>query len=157
MNNKLKYFPAIYWITTFEIISYGMGLITRSNMDWYKLLDKSIITPPGYIFSIVWTILYAFLGWCAYLLYSKRKNKKIKQMLFLFLLQILFNWSWIPIFFGLHNVNMAFGILILTISLTLCILIKSFSYWQAVASVLIPYFCWLLFACYLNLMICILN
>lgn len=37
MYNKLKYFLAIYWVIAFEIISYGMGLITRSNMDWYNI------------------------------------------------------------------------------------------------------------------------
>lgn len=78
MHNKLKYFLAIYWVIAFEIISYGMGLITRSNMDWYKLLNKSIITPPDYIFQTVWIILYAVLAWSAYLLYRERKKVKIK-------------------------------------------------------------------------------
>jgi len=157
MNNKLKYFLAIYWVIAFEIISYGMGLITSSNMDWYKLLNKSIITPPDYIFPTVWTILYAVLAWSAYLLYREREKAKIKQILFLFFLQMLFNWSWTPIFFGLHKINIALGILILTISLTSYILIQSVSYCRIVFYLLLPYFCWLLFACYLNLMICILN
>lgn len=157
MNNKLKYFLAIYWVVAFEIISYGMGLITRSNMDWYKLLNKSIITPPDYIFPTVWTILYAVLAGSAYLLYREREKAKIKQILFLFFLQMLFNWSWTPIFFGLHKINIALGILILTISLTSYILIQSVSYCRIVFYLLLPYFCWLLFACYLNLMICILN
>lgn len=157
MNNKLKYFLAIYWVIAFEIISYGMGVITRSNMDWYKLLNKSILTPPGYIFSTIWIILYAVLAGSAYLLHRERKKAKIKQILLLFFLQMLFNWSWTPIFFGLHKINIALWILILTISLTSYILIQSVSYCRVVFYLLLPYLCWLLFACYLNLMICILN
>uniref|UniRef100_A0A8D8VKR9 Translocator protein n=1 Tax=Cacopsylla melanoneura TaxID=428564 RepID=A0A8D8VKR9_9HEMI len=157
MHNKLKYFLAIYWVIAFEIISYGMGLIIRSNMDWYKLLNKSIITPPDYIFQTVWIILYAVLAWSAYLLYREREKVKIKQILLLFFLQMLSNCSWTPIFFGLHKINIALGILILTISLTSYILIQSISYCRIVFYLLLPYFCWLLFACHLNLMICILN
>lgn len=157
MYNKLKYFLAIYWVIAFEIISYGMGLITRSNMDWYKLLNKSIITPPDYIFQTVWIILYAVLAWSAYFLYREKKKVKIKQILLLFFLQMLSNYSWTPIFFGLHKINIALGILILTISLTSYILIQSISYCRIVFYLLLPYFCWLLFACYLNLMIYILN
>lgn len=157
LNNKLKYLPAIYWVIAFEIISYGTGLITRNNMDWYKLLNKSIITPPDYIFPTVWTILYSILAGSAYLLYREREKAKITQILLLFFLQMLFNWSWAPIFFSLHKINIALGILILTISLTSYILIQSINYYRIVFYLLLPYFCWLLFACYLNLMIYILN
>jgi hypothetical protein len=34
---KLKSLSVIYWIASFEIISYSMGLLTRNNMEWYKL------------------------------------------------------------------------------------------------------------------------
>jgi benzodiazapine receptor len=157
IKDKFKYFAVIYWIIGFEIISYSMGLITRNNMDWYKLLNKSALTPPGYIFSVVWVMLYVTLAISSYLLYQKKEEAKIRQILFLFLLQMLCNWIWTPIFFGLHQIQIALGILMLTILLTAYIMMQSLKYYRIITYILLPYFLWLLFAAYLNGMVYILN
>ena len=157
IKDKFKYFAVIYWIIGFEIISYSMGLITRNNMDWYKLLNKSALTPPGYIFSVVWVMLYVTLAISSYLLYQKKEDTKIRKILFLFLLQMLCNWIWTPIFFGLHQIQIALGILMLTILLTAYIMMQSLKYYRIITYILLPYFLWLLFAAYLNGMVYILN
>jgi len=145
------------WISSFEIISYCMGLITRNNMDWYRLLNKSILTPKGYVFSIIWTILYVLLAISGYLLYKTRDKKEIRHLSYIFLIHMLFNWIWTPVFFGLHKLNLALVILVITILLTSYLVIRSFRYYKLVFYLLLPYFCWILFACYLNFVICIIN
>ena len=62
----------IVWIVVFELISAAIGFSTRSGMyPWYTDLKKSSLTPPGYIFSIVWPLLYFSLAIFGYRLYKK--------------------------------------------------------------------------------------
>ena len=157
MKINLNSFQAIFWVITFETISYFMGLITRDNMHWYGLLQKSILTPKGYVFSIIWPILYVLLAISGYLLYQSRDKREIKQLSSIFLIHMLFNWIWTPVFFGLHQLNLALVILVITIILTTYIMIRSFKYCRSVAYLLLPYLCWILFAGYLNFVICIIN
>ncbi len=155
--NKFKSLSIIYWIVSFEVISYFMGLITRNNMEWYKLLEKSSLTPPSYIFPIVWTILYAILAVIGYFLYIERHKVEIKPIALLFFIQMLFNWLWTPLFFGLHEPNIALLFLFSTIFFTGFILTKTINSYKPIFYLLLPYFCWIIFAGYLNLVICILN
>jgi len=108
-NKKHKYCMALYWILVFEIISYGIGIITKDNIEWYRMLNKPGITPPEIVFPIIWTILYAILGLAGYFLYNEMYRKEIKPILILFLFQMIINWSWTPIFFGTHYYSVALG------------------------------------------------
>ncbi len=150
-------FQIIPWIISFEAISYFMGFITRNNMEWYKLLEKSALTPPAYIFTIVWTILYAMLAVVGHFLYVNKSRVEIKPISILFLIQMLYNWIWTPVFFGLHKPEIALVILLLTIFFTFRILIKTVEFYRPQFYLLLPYFGWILFAGYLNQVICILN
>jgi benzodiazapine receptor len=157
-QNKLSIiFEATCWILTFEMISYFMGHITRNNMDWYRLLNKSILTPPAYIFPIMWTILYSILAIVGYFLYIKRDIKEIRHIFYIFLVQMILNWSWTPVFFGLHKLNLAFLILLITILFSSYIMIRSFRHYRLVFYMFLPYLSWILFAGYLNFVICIIN
>lgn len=156
-KNKINFLSLIVWIVSFELVSYYMGLISRGNRGWYGLLEKSILTPPGYVFSIVWPLLYISLAVTGYFLYQKISISKIKQIFFLFILQMIFNWSWSLVFFGLQEAKIAFGILLIIFILTSYILIKSFDFYRIIFYLLLPYFFWMIFAGYLNLIICILN
>ena len=51
------------WVVSFQIIGIYIGLSTESAMNpWYIELNRSSLTPPGYIFSIVWPLLYISLA-----------------------------------------------------------------------------------------------
>ena len=69
-------------------------------MDWYNTLKKSSLTPPNYVFSVVWTLLYMlmFVGFARVL----RITNDISVITF-FIIQLLLNISWMPIFFKYHN------------------------------------------------------
>jgi tryptophan-rich sensory protein len=122
---------------------------------WYDTLHKSKFTPPPYVFSIVWPILYVtiFLSLFFYIF-----NRKYTYLgLFYFVLQFALNILWPIIFFQYKNISLAFFILIflcLFISLTLF----EFSKTDSVSTLLlVPYFIWSLFALYLNMYIYIYN
>ncbi len=58
----------LLWIIVLQLSGYLMGMLTEANLDpWYRMLNKSSLTPPDIVFGIVWPILYillAVVGWC---------------------------------------------------------------------------------------------
>lgn len=91
----------IIWILMFELIGFSLGLLTRANIpSWYEGLYKSILTPPGWVFSVVWIILYAFLAIVGFILWQNRSKPQIRRALNLYLVQLIMNWVWTPLFFS---------------------------------------------------------
>lgn len=147
----------IFWIVLFESIGFLLGLLTQANIEpWYNHLNKSSLTPPGYIFSVVWSLLYALLAVIAWML-SKHNEASVKPIIVLFSLQMLMNWSWTPLFFGLHwLVPSALWLVGLT-CLNIILIIKVKNTDKRIAWLLTPYLFWLIFASYLNVVIALMN
>lgn len=124
---------------------------------WYDSLTKPFLNPPMWLFSPVWIILYATLlvSLILYTIKYSRKNK-LKGYLF-FIVQLLLNLSWSPTFFVLHNIGLAFIILIFMDILALIMIINFYKVSKLSGIILIPYFLWLIFATYLNSQFLILN
>lgn len=125
---------------------------------WYAGLIKPPFSPPNWLFGPVWTILYFLMGIAAYFIWKKGlKNKKVKIALKYFLIQLLLNFIWSPLFFGLHLPLLAlFDICILLVMIVMTM--KQFRGISKPAFYLfIPYLLWVSFATLLNLSIVILN
>lgn len=154
MNKIMK---LILWIVGFQIIGIILGLITQTNISpWYEHLNKSSLTPPGFVFSIVWTLLYMLLAVIAWILSNEDRNasKKISR---LFALQMLMNWAWTPLFFGLHWVTASAIWLVSLTCLNVILIVVASNTHQLIARLLTPYVLWLMFASYLNVVIALLN
>jgi tryptophan-rich sensory protein len=160
LNNiiKSKTFILIGWIAFFELISAAIGLSTRFGMyPWYSNLNKSSLTPPGYVFSIVWPLLYCSLAILGYLLYRKRKNSVIDKLFKLYWVQMILNWLWSPIFFNLHLTGIALFILMLIVTITIYIILKLIKLNSNYGYIILPYLLWVCFATYLNIVIVATN
>ena len=126
------------------------GFASSQSLDiWYVNLVKSDLNPPGYIFGIVWPILYLLMSIAAYRTFEITKNP--------FFIQLIFNamWSWLFFFF-----QMPFIALIniwLLIYLNTVLTIKMYKLDKFSGLIYVPYVIWLLFASYLNLFIVINN
>lgn len=153
--NKLLLF--IFWIVLFEGIGMFLGLITNSDLStWYQTLNRSSLTPPGYVFSIVWPLLYALLAYIAWIL-TTTKNPNYNKLFLLFALQMVMNWAWTPLFFTLHLQHLsAIWLLILTF-INIVLLLKARNVDKKIVFALTPYIIWLAFASYLNLIIVMMN
>jgi len=143
------------WIISFQAMGYIIGLVSRNDLSsWYVRIQKSTLTPPNYIFPIAWTTLYVILAICGWLIFQKYSASP-KILKYLFIIGMLLNWLWTPIFFNLHWVWTAFIIIDLMILTTLGIIIISYTALPLVSYLLVPYFLWLVFASYLNMIICV--
>lgn len=146
-----KTISLLLWIITFQIIGFFIGYFSQTDITtWYPTLHKSTLTPPNITFPIVWTILYIMLAIAGWSLWYHRNNKTAQYAFIFFSIQMIMNWLWTPLFFNLHWLRFAFfwliGIIIFT-ALTLSFTRQKF---KLATAMLIPYFCWLLFAAYLN-------
>lgn len=143
------------WIVAYQFISFVIGFLHRSNVNtWYAFLHKSSLTPPGYVFGIVWPILYIFLALVGYELWHNKLSNRIKAM---YVVQMLLNWSWTTIFFGWRLITVSWVFIAVMIMLTLLIMIESYKKSPRITWLLVPYLAWTLFAWYLNFFIWMYN
>lgn len=153
-----KWISLIIWIVTFQALGSLLGYLTQANLiSWYADLNKSSLTPPGYVFGIVWTALYLLLAVIGWYLANRRHLPIYKNAFILYSIQMLMNWAWTPLFFQLHWLVLSF-LWIITITLINGVMIVYLrNQARNISLLLIPYFLWLSFATYLNGMIWILN
>jgi tryptophan-rich sensory protein len=135
------------------------SLFTRSALsEWYINLNKPFFTPPDWLFGPVWTVLYLLMALSALLVWNKGlTNAVVRIALVLYLLQLILNFLWTPIFFVLRMPFFAFiEILLLWTAIVLTILVFA-RVSTAAALLLVPYILWTSFAAVLNLSIWLLN
>ena len=127
------------------------------NNTWYQTLIQPPLTPPGWIFAPVWTVLYLMM--LASLILYARKCTKIEKAFgyFIFFIQIVINFTWSSVFFGLKNIGFALIFIILLDILVLINIIEFSHVSKKAGFLLVPYFIWILFATYLNISLFILN
>jgi translocator protein len=125
--------------------------------DWYAQLRKPSWNPPNWIFGPVWTALYTMMALAAWLVWKRAGLAAQRVPLSLFLLQLIFNALWSPLFFGLKNPALAFVDIVL---LWLALLATSVVFWRTsrlAGALLVPYLAWVSFAAALNCALCQLN
>jgi tryptophan-rich sensory protein len=122
-----------------------------SVSTWYADLSKPSFNPPDWAFGVVWPILYVMMGVSAFLVWRKGlSSEQAKVALGLFILQLVLNGIWTPIFFGLHMMGLALAEIIL---LWVAILMTIIAFWRIskpATYLLIPYILWVSFAIALN-------
>lgn len=145
----------IYWkpLIISLIISLGTGafagFLSRGSMSMYNNLLKPDISPPGWVFPIVWTILYILMGISAYLIFTSGSPKR-KQALYVYFLQLAVNFIWPLLFFNLEAFDFAFFWLLLLWVLIAITIKEMYNVNKVAAYLLIPYLLWVTFAGYLN-------
>ena len=154
--SKIK--QLILWLIGLQIICYGLGLITQENLSpWYSSLSKSLLTPPGYVFGIAWSILYVLLAIVAWQLTQPCRLSHIVKMRIVFFIQLILNWIWTPIFFHHHAVILAFLCLCSIVLLMTYFMYLSWQQFRYLFWLMLPYWIWVCFASYLNFIICYQN
>lgn len=141
-------------------IALGIGFLssffTNPHMEVYAHINKPFLSPPGYLFSIVWTVLYVLMGISSYLVYLSKDYTK-QAALYMYATQLAVNFLWPIVFFVFRQYFLAFLILIV-LWIMVVIMIASFHSIHRLAGILqYPYLIWLSYALYLNAGVVILN
>lgn len=125
---------------------------------WYNALNKSALTPAGWVFMVAWIILYALLGIALFLvMHNKRTRCPKAASYWLFGIQMVLNALWTYLFFGMHLVALSMIVLIALIGFSFWMM-NAFRQISRASSYLVwPYLAWLIFALYLNGSILFMN
>jgi benzodiazapine receptor len=158
----MKNWNSIWMLALFIAVCFvaaGAGAIFTSSSvnDWYPTLRKPSWNPPAWVFGPVWTMLYLMMAVAAWLVWRKLGFEKAAAPLGLFIVQLVFNALWSPLFFGLRS---PWAGLVDIVPLWAAILAVMISFWRVsptAGALLIPYWLWVSFAAALNFTIWRMN
>ena len=155
--NKSKIKPyAVSILLTLAVVGLS-GFLTSMGMDSFDALTKPPLTPPSFLFPIVWTVLFILMGVGAARIFMTEPTAARNRALIVYVVQLAVNFFWSIIFFNLQAYAFAFFWLILLWVLILTMIYLFCKVDKTAALIQIPYAIWVTFAGYLNLMIWLIN
>lgn len=131
------------------------ALLSGGGMETFKSLEKPPLSPPGWLFPIVWSVLYILMGIASYLVLESKNPSPTG--LFFYALQLIFNFFWSILFFSRQMYLFAFVWLVILWLLILLTTVSFFKSSKTAGYLMIPYLIWVAFAGYLNYGIYLLN
>ena len=153
LKNKFISF-IIFAIITYSASFIGSIATISYKEPWYSTLNKSVLTPPDWVFAPVWTTLYLFMAiaiWSAW-----HKNYNI-NLVFIYLIHLCFNTTWSIVFFVFHNILLALVNLIVLILFIVILTVKFKQISIMSYYLMIPYLLWSSYALILNATLLYLN
>ena len=151
MSNK----PLVY--LAFIILVLGGGLLIGANNmpgDWYQSLAKPSFNPPNWVFAPVWSILYIIIGVVGARTWLTLRRSMTMRLWFA---QLIFNFAWSPVFFGLKDPTSAVIIILGLLISVAGFIAVSWRQDRTAALLFLPYLAWVAFATALNAAIIALN
>ena len=137
------------------IITYAVSLIGSLSTseavksEWYKSIKPSI-TPPNWIFPVVWTILFFLIALSLYFIWVSKKQKEKNKIIINYGINFVLNILWSFFYFGLKSPLQAFFVVILLWISILYLIIFDWKINKKSSYLLIPYLLWVSFAIILN-------
>ena len=153
-NNKKTLIIAL----AIPLLVGGLAALLSGGMDSFSTLNKPPLSPPGWLFPVVWTILYLAMGFASYLVATANApTYKKNSALLAYAAQLIFNFFWPIIFFAWEAYLVAFIWLVVLWVLILITILRFYAVSKPAAYLMVPYLLWVTFAGYLNLAIYLLN
>ena len=148
----------LIFIISAELVGAVSALITGGFSDFFDKYTQPPLLPPAWLFPVVWVILYAVMGFSAYLVYSSDADREKKtRALLVYGVQLTLNFFWSIVFFRLEWLWAAF-VIIMLLWIAIIVMISVFRKINPVSAYInIPYLVWVTFAAYLNLATAIIN
>lgn len=122
--------------------------------EWHAALVKPSFNPPNTVFAPVWTALYVMMAVAAWRVF---RREGWKAPLWLWLVQLVLNAIWTPLFFGLHRIDLALADIVVLDVLVIATTVAFFRRDRLAGWLLVPYLVWILFATALTFAIWRLN
>lgn len=158
MNKKINLKSLVICIIIPLAIGGLAALLTMGSMQDFEALNKPPLSPPAWLFPVVWTLLYALMGVASYLVLEAPSAHGAKKDAFkIYFLQLAFNFFWSIIFFTLGAYEIAFAWLLILLALIVITTVRFWRISRAAGILMLPYIAWVTFAGYLNLAIAYIN
>lgn len=136
----------------------GLATLLSGGMDTYKVINQPPLSPPAWLFPLVWTALYLLMGEASYRVYSSGQDPtQIRKTLTAYGVQLGLNFLWPLVFFGGKMYLTAFIVLVAMWVAIVVTMRRFMKLDEKAGDLLIPYLLWVSFAAYLNLGVFLLN
>lgn len=140
------------------IVGALSALLSGNGMRQFSEINQPPLSPPAWLFPVVWTILYLAMGLASWLVLtssvdSGQKTKALRA----YGLQLAVNFFWSILFFRFSLYLAAFLWLVLLWVLVIVTMVRFYRIREQAGDLLVPYLLWVTFAGYLNFGIFLLN
>lgn len=155
---KMQKKPLIINIAIPLLVGALSAWLTKDSMKTFEQLNQPPLSPPGWLFPVVWTILFTLMGIACYLVVTSQAPTEVrKSALWTYGIQLAFNFLWSIVFFNLGWFLFAFVWLIILWLLILGTAVQFDRIHHTAGRLLVPYLAWVAFAGYLNFGVFLLN
>ena len=150
---------ALWTVPLIVLLGSLSGYVSNSGFGngWFDPLDKPSFMPPGWLFGVVWPILYALIGAAVGIILAEPPSQRRSRGLALFGVQLLLNFAWSPLFFAAHDMRLAMVVIFLMLGLAAGAAGQFRRIRPLAGLLMLPYLAWLCFAAALNAAIGSLN
>lgn len=135
----------------------GTIFTSMSVTSWYLTLHLSALTPPGYMFGVIWSILYLLMALAVWRVWRAEHSQWWTQAQRLWLAQLVIGFSWNIVFFGLRQIEFGMAVIFLTLVAVLATTRQFFRHDRLSGCLMLPLCLWLGFANYLQFYILLNN
>ena len=158
MQSKQKqiFLYCALWVVICLLVASLSGWVTSHSIpNWYASLNKPIFNPPNWVFAPVWTTLYIMIGIAGGVITNNYKQSS--TTFWLYVIQLLLNFSWSFVFFGAHMIGLALINIVLLWFVILLTILSASKHSKSASLLLLPYWLWVSFASILNFSLLLLN
>jgi translocator protein len=141
------------------LLGSASGWLSNSGYGnpWFDALQKPVFMPPGWMFGVVWPIVYLLMGLSLAMILALPPSPQRRSALILFFTQLALNFAWSPIFFAGHDISSAKWVIFFMTILAALAAGRFMRLRRPAGLLLVPYLGWLIFAATLNSSIQALN
>jgi tryptophan-rich sensory protein len=143
---------SLFLVPGIVLLGFLSGQVAGSGPGnpWFDALRKPSIYPPPATFGIVWSVLYILMGLALAMVATSRGARLRGFAIAAFVVQLILNLAWTPLFFAAHQISAAL-LLLVVLDVAVMVTVVAFYRVRPVASFLLaPYLAWILFATLLN-------
>ena len=150
---------ALVTVPAIVLLGSASGWLSGSGYGnpWFDQLEKPFFMPPGWLFGVVWPLLYVLLGIAAAIILAEPRSNARNKALVLFLTQLALNFAWSPLFFAAHSVKLALMTIFVMAAVAAMAAGQFWRIRRVAGALMLPYLLWLCFAAALNAAIDRLN
>lgn len=154
---KINWLQLVIIVLITELIGVLSSSLSGNTGQIYSFLVKPPLSPPGWLFGVIWPILYLLMGIAAYIIYQSPETLERKRATTLYWGQLFVNFLWPILFFRFGWYWISVLVILILDVLVYITTIKFYNINKVAGYLMIPYLLWILFATYLNIGIAALN